>query len=241
MNNYNKLKPLIGIDGIPIKDSNNNYIILDDNNKPIKDTGISVLVDESGKPVLNSLGNPILLDSEGKPLNESNQNIYYTSKDPQNKIKSKPLPYERIKENGQAIGYDKIVDNLPEKKIKVMKYKKGKGTMSYSECNPQSLKKINFMRPYQSPFYDENEYKSSCFACDVGCSISKSGYSPMNFSPYNNLIRRRNITPLTGKNKKKKKNNKNNKNNKKKNSNINKVNLNKIKMENENYYYLTED
>ena len=35
----------------------------------------------------------------------------------------------------------------------------------------------------------------TCWACDVGCSVSTTGYSPMNFSPYNN-IRRRDVTPV---------------------------------------------
>ena len=41
-----------------------------------------------------------------------------------------------------------------------------------------------------------NEYTSSCFACDVGCSISRSGYSPMTYSPFDNKIKRRDQTPL---------------------------------------------
>ena len=76
------------------------------------------------------------------------------------------------------------------------KNKKERNLINYSECNPESLKKINFIRPYKNPFYDDLEYKGSCFACDVGCSVSKSGYSIMNYSPYNNLIRRRNTTPI---------------------------------------------
>ncbi|MCQ2818697.1 MAG: hypothetical protein MJ252_15630, partial [archaeon] len=39
-------------------------------------------------------------------------------------------------------------------------------------------------------------YNSHCFACDVGCSIGRSGYSPMTFSPYGNKRRRQDTTPL---------------------------------------------
>ena len=33
----------------------------------------------------------------------------------------------------------------------------------------------------------------NCFACNLGCSVSKSGYSPMNYSPYNGMKRRDNL------------------------------------------------
>ena len=36
----------------------------------------------------------------------------------------------------------------------------------------------------------------TCWACDVGCSISTTGYSPMTFSPYVNNVKRRDVTPV---------------------------------------------
>jgi hypothetical protein len=36
----------------------------------------------------------------------------------------------------------------------------------------------------------------NCFACDLGCSVSSSGYSPMTYSPYKNQIKRRDVTPM---------------------------------------------
>jgi hypothetical protein len=44
--------------------------------------------------------------------------------------------------------------------------------------------------------------RGNCFACDVGCNISNSGYSPMTYSPYEiNIKRKRNaVTPLNIKN-----------------------------------------
>ena len=72
-----------------------------------------------------------------------------------------------------------------------------------------------------------HEYRGQCFACDVGCSISRSGYSPMNYSPYNNLIRRRDITPLK------------NRNGDEYNGSYN-IKVNKNGIENDNNYYLTE-
>ena len=72
-----------------------------------------------------------------------------------------------------------------------------------------------------------HEYRGQCFACDVGCSISRSGYSPMNYSPYNNLIRRREITPLR------------NRDGEEYHGNYN-IKVNKNGIENDNNYYLTE-
>ena len=166
---YNKLRPLLDLNGFPILDANNNFIILDKDNKPVQDKEIKVLLSPDGKPILSETGKPILIDSNEKPLNTDDIN-------------------------------NKKIDNelkiMKDKTKNKRKNKKDKKIMNYSECNPESLKKINFIRPDKDPFYDDLEYKSTCFACDVGCSVSRSGYSCMNYSPYNNLIKRRNITPI---------------------------------------------
>ena len=202
-NIYNKLRPLLGPDGIPIKDSTNNHILLDENNIPVKNTGISLLLDKSGKPILNSLGVPILLDIEGKPLNvdSNDQNeIINLNKQFLNKNKNFLPPGQKLRPDGYKISnINKYKNNLGNRG-RNNKTKNMKKEMNYSECNSESLKKINFLRPYRSPFYDDGEYKVNCFACDAGCGVSKTGYSPMNFSPYNNLIRRRDITPIRIKN-----------------------------------------
>ena len=72
-----------------------------------------------------------------------------------------------------------------------------------------------------------NKYKGTCFACDIGCSVSSSGYSPMNYSPYNNLIRRREVTPIINRERQDY-------------DNINNIRVNKTQFENDNNYYLTE-
>ena len=165
---YNKLRPLIGSDGKPILDSNKNFIILEQNNKPLENKDIKVLLSEDGTPILNERGKPILTDKDENPLNNDDMN------------------------NIEINHFKKRRDKIKNRR----KNKNEKNVINYSECNPESLKKINFLRPYKNPFYDDLEYKGSCFACDVGCSVSKSGYSIMNYSPYNNLIRRRNTTPI---------------------------------------------
>ena len=225
LNPYNNLRPLLGPNGKPVKDADNNYVLLDEYNRPVKNTGITLLLDQTGKPVLNSKSKPILIDIEGKPINLEDDNnngiipninallnpdISYPNQQEQMQINNKK-PKKKIPQNQQPF-YQKI-NSFPNKKNKKPKYldekkkiipknfnnynilernnirdKRDKGRLNYSECSPDSLRKINFM--------GNNEYKGACFACDVGCSISSSGYSPMNYSPYNNQIRRRDITPL---------------------------------------------
>ena len=226
LKNYIKLKPLMGEDGVPIRDSNQNFILLDDNNIPVKNTGISLLLNESGKPLFNSLGEPILVDGEGNYLNADN-NLNNQNQNQKISYNKQFLNYNKIPTNSKLMNNKQKRTNNMKNKRRLRNNEKGR--LNYSECNQQSLKKINFMRPNNNPFYDDNEYKVNCFACDVGCSVSKSGYSCMNYSPYNNLIRRRDITPI-----------RNNNGKKKKDKNSSKVNINKIGLENDNNYYLTE-
>ena len=164
---YKNLRPLLDNNGKPILDSNNNFIILDKNNKPVEDKEIKVLLNSDGTPILNEQGKPILTDKNEINLNNHINNIV---------------------DNNFRIRKNKIKNRR--------KNKRQKNLINYSECNPDSIKKINFIRPFKEPFYDDMEYKGTCFACDVGCCVSKSGYSTMNYSPYNNLIRRRSMTPI---------------------------------------------
>ena len=164
---YKNLRPLLDNNGKPILDSNNNFIILDKNNKPVEDKEIKVLLNSDGTPILNEQGKPILTDKNEINLNNHINNIV---------------------DNNFRIRKNKIKNRR--------KNKRQKNIINYSECNPDSIKKLNFIRPFKEPFYDDIEYKGTCFACDVGCCVSKSGYSTMNYSPYNNLIRRRSMTPI---------------------------------------------
>ena len=55
----------------------------------------------------------------------------------------------------------------------------------------ESIRSKNILYSNTSYFPDGN-----CWACDLGCSVSTTGYSPMTFSPYKNNFRRRNVTPV---------------------------------------------
>ena len=242
----NKLRPLIGSNGLPVRDSENNFVFLDENNKPVKNTGLYLLLDQNGKPVLNSKSKPILINSEGKPINlvDSDKNDNYINNQLLNKIlepKENDINDININENDKKdIKYIKAKIKKPNKKKQESKGnsrynevlmnenenqnlrdKRNKGLFTYSEVDSEEIKKIQFMN-------NSAEYKGNCFACDVGCSVSRSGYSPMNYVPYNNLIRRREVTPV--------KNGKKNKNKKSNNIMVNKQDIN-----NENNYYLTEE
>ena len=108
----------------------------------------------------------------------------------------KPLISEQNNKNKPKDNYYNLGINNNNQKFyrqRNIRDKRDKGQLNYSQCSIDSLRKINFMR--------NSDYKGACFACDVGCSVSRSGYSPMNYSPYNNLIRRRESTPLKNENK----------------------------------------
>ena len=192
-----KIKPLIGSDGRPVIDKNNYPIMLDENNKPVKGTGITVLLDQSGMPMLNSRGEPILINKDGQPLNLIDQKdidknvpkIYYPILN-KNYIKKKEIKNKKRYKN------DNINDDKETGRFNNNPYYDGRNKeYAYPKPNPNYQRKLNY-RPIRDTNYNLKEYASSCFACDVGCSVSRSGYSPMTYSPYNNKIRRREITPL---------------------------------------------
>ena len=200
-NNDNKLniKPLIGSDGRPVLDKNNSPIFLDDQNKPIKGKGIAILLDQSGMPVLNTIGEPILINKDGKPINLIEKE--------DNKMNNPKLFYPNLEKN-----YNRI---KPNKNNKKKRYKndnmndnpetgkfnnnpileKNKNEYKYPKPNQNYQRKLNY-KPISNTSYNQKEYSSSCFACDVGCAVSRSGYSPMTYSPYDNRIKRREVTPL---------------------------------------------
>ena len=239
---YNKLRPLIGANGLPVRDSENNFVFLDENNKPVKNTGFYLLLDQNGRPVLNSKGKPILINSEGKPINlvdnDKNNNFINNQLikkminpkendiNPKNETNNKGyIKYSKPKlkksdrkkkKNEDNNRYNMMLMNDSQN----LRDKRNKGQFTYSEVSSDEIKKIQFMNNSQ-------EYKGNCFACDVGCSVSRSGYSPMNFVPYNNMIRRREVTPIKGEKKKKKKG-------------ANNIRVNKLDGNDDNNYYLTE-
>ena len=110
------IKPLIGSDGKPIRDKNNNQILLDKNGNKIQDPNIKLLIDKSGFPVFNTLGQSILLDKERNPLNVD-EDINQIPED-KNMIKNNNNKYPELKESKKKIRSGK---NRKKKKIIMMK------------------------------------------------------------------------------------------------------------------------
>ena len=183
------IKPLIGSDGLPIRDKNNNPILLDKDGNPIQDPNINLLLDKTGFPVLNTLGQPIIIDKNKNPLNNNDKDIIqnYNEKNPEIKNKKKTKSGKHRKKNKKN---NSDLDNKETGKFND-KY----NSVKYPKPNPSFQRKIKVI-PERSNRFNIKEYLSSCFACDVGCSVSRSGYSPMTYSPYQKNKRRRDITPL---------------------------------------------
>ena len=205
-NNFDKYKPLIGKDGKPIFDHDNNPIILDENNMPIIDSGIDILLDKNGKPVLNAKGKPILIDSEGRQI-DGNYNI---NQNQNNNIIPENIPPKKVKKlnNKSKKKHKKKNSNNVNSKKRLSSKKNNiiinnprsnriKGNIIYFDDIGSNSKKIKY-GPGDNSFYTNN---GNCFACDLGCSISSTGYSPMTYSPYDNRIKRRNVTPMGNRNK----------------------------------------
>ena len=132
---------------------------------------------------------PIILDKDNIPLNIENKNIpkdnYKKKKGKntkRNKNKSKIDNLNDNKETGR-FNYNPLGNNIYNKNKK-----------SYPKLNRSFQRKLNIL-PERSNRFNPKQYFSTCFACDLGCSVSRSGYSPMNYSPYDNKIRRRDLTP----------------------------------------------
>ena len=202
--NEAELKPLIGSDGKPVTDKNNNPIILDKNNKPIRGTGITVLLDKSGMPILNTLGEPILINKEGEPINvidEDDDNPIMNNKR-NNSHKNKPNKNNRKKNKIEK--FNDINNNKETGKFNnnpfINENKSKKNNYVYPKPNPNYQRKNNYKPIINTKNNERNNdnlyFSNTCFACDVGCGVSRSGYSPMTYSPYDNTIKRRDNTPL---------------------------------------------
>ena len=193
------IKPWIGSDGRPVLDKKNNQIIPEHENKPIKGKGITILLDQSGMPVLNTIGEPILINKDGKPINliekeDNNMNnlkIYYPNLEKNYNIIK---PNNNKKKNNKNDNMNN--DNQQKRKFGINPFLEGnKNDYKYPKPNQNYQRKLNY-KPISNTNYNQKEYSSSCFACDVGCAVSRSGYSPMTYSPYDNKIKRREVTPL---------------------------------------------
>ena len=126
----------------------------------------------------NNKKNIILYNNIIKPFNHTktiynNSNLYLNKKiilDNNNFEKKNNESKKESLYNGR-----KLISDISESK-------KNKKLIINKSCifeNFLKLRNINYISRNKSV------YVGSCFACDLGFSISRTGYSPMTFSPYN--------------------------------------------------------
>ena len=198
-NNENDLNSLIRSEERPDLDKRDNPILLDKKDNPIKDKGVSILLDQFGKPILNTIGEPIVINKEGRPINlidNKKTNIPNNNK--------RVLNYQKIKPNNKKKNKNERIisnDNKEERKYEFNEENKNKNDFAYPKPNPNYQRKNNYKPVLNIKNIDTDKDKeyfsnSTCFACDVGCGVSRSGYSPMTYSPFDNSIKRRESTPL---------------------------------------------
>jgi hypothetical protein len=137
-------------------------------------------------------------------LNNSKNNIFYNNLiNPFNNTKkfnnssSNKLIFKEIEtyDNIKVINSKK--DNIISDRKNIFdlsfsdkkKYMKNNNSCFFQ--NYLKLGSIKYMTRYRSV------YKGLCFACYLGCSVSKSGYSPMTYSPYFSMKKmRKEITEM---------------------------------------------
>ncbi len=202
-------KPLLGLNGM---------FVIDEENNPI--CGPNELYDEQNKVIQGELG-ILPRDKKGNlittTITDKNENKNEDSnKDKDKQKKYTPNLFDLLSKN-------KNINNIIKNTIKSQTQIKSKNNSSKYYPNliktNKSLDKILFKNKYKfgnnkiknnyktTPIkrYNRKDYlsSSSCFACDVGCSVSKTGYSLMTYSPFNNKIKRKEETPLKDENNRK--------------------------------------
>ena len=131
-----------------------------------------------------------------KNKNQYPQNIQNNKKPKQNEYKS-PNDFFPKKQSHS-------LSKSPKSSERAEKRKLSPGINNYynpdvfdSKINKKMNKRINTSNSREKTFSNTSYFPDgNCWACDLGCSVSTTGYSPMTFSPYKNNFRRRNVTPV---------------------------------------------
>ena len=165
-------------------------------------------------PLTNSINpnNNYLNQPNQYPQNQYNSNIPYTNSHPNNNInpnESRQIPKYISSSTPYIQNYlkDNIINNnnlnTPYNEIPERKNHSSSPTQKeirqLSPSNPYNKLKNNRPRSgSKEKGYNKIQYypDGTCWACDVGCSVSTTGYSPMTFSPYVNTVKRRDVTPV---------------------------------------------
>ena len=167
--NLNKLSP-----------NKNNLIQNNINTKPLINNDN---INTEPNNLLNKNDNPeendILLNPNKHKLN--NLNNILNKNEPQNKNNNPNFEIE-----SDDPGYGKNKNKRPKSLENKSKLRKGNINKFLYPNLKDKRNKLN----RHNKFYNDG----ACWACDVGCSISTTGYSPMTFSPYDITYKRKDIT-----------------------------------------------
>ena len=152
------------------------------------------------KPKKNKKSNSKKKNNGNKSLNKLLPN-YYVVNNPYSPKSKNPLKYT------PSLNDINVNKFHPKKNNKNNRPKSSRSrTKSPKSSSSTDLKKtpINIKKVYTSDDSLRSRSGSrtryfpngNCWACELGCSVSTTGYSPMTFSPYKNTFRRRDVTPI---------------------------------------------
>ena len=203
-------KPLVNEENKPLLGLNNMFMI-DEENNPI--CGSNELYNEENNVIQGELG-ILPRDKKGNLISTTIPDKNENENEKVNNNKENPKKYslnlfDILKKNKNI---NRIIRNTLKSQTQIKtKNNNNKYYPSLLKTN-KSHDKILFKNKYKfgnnknknnykdTPIkrYNKNIYlsSSSCFACDVGCSVSQTGYSLMTYSPFNNKIKRKEETPL---------------------------------------------
>ena len=205
-----ELKPIILDNNIPLVNEDNkpflgvnNIFLIDENGNPI--TGQTEMINENKQVVQGELGilprdkygNILKIkflndnDNGNRKNNNNNSNNIGIDIDNNNIIKNKKI--KKKINNSVDIKNNNKKRYFPE----LIKTKINLNNITQFNNNKNKNKKINKNKVIENNKNSKVEFLySSCFACDVGCGVSRTGYSSMTYSPFNKRLKRKEETSL---------------------------------------------
>ena len=137
---------------------------------------------------LNNINNNDKLLISQIPKQNNLENIEMKNKKP---LQIKTFSNEKFNSSENDFGTKNKIKNLNNNKNDNMRQN------NFQKKNNESFKKkgknLKRIKSYENM---PNFTDGNCWACNLGCSVSTTGYSIMNFSPYDPNIKRRDVTPV---------------------------------------------
>ena len=201
----NNGKPLVNEENKPFLGIDNKFIIKKDGN-PI--VGQIELYGKNKQKILGELG-VLPRDIQGNIIKikikadyaKNKKNNYFTDNEYIKNIQLQKYINKNEGNKGINIIYrNNLSNNKIKKEEKAKKYYPDLIKIKYNlQKTINKSNSFNYKNKYIPFKYIQNKNKeisSSCFACDIGCGVSRSGYSTMTYSPFNNKKKREEETPL---------------------------------------------